>query len=259
MKPAIIYAARSHVGRRRENNEDNLFADGVIRSLNSGNRPFSLDGVTEAPSVFAVSDGMGGEEAGETASFLTVQTLLTARDQIETAPSRQAVQAYVDRAHRAIQEAAPGRRSGATLALAVVSAEGVSCFNLGDSRIYLWRTDRLRQVTNDHTAAAERLRQGLPLSERERSDFRLTRCIGIGNSRTVEAYPAFRMNHCRLLLCSDGLTDLVDPQEIERLLRATPRVSDAADGLVQAALRHSGGDNVTVIVIQIKRRSFFHF
>ena len=104
MKPAIIYAARSHVGRRRENNEDNLFADGVIRSLNSGNRPFSLDGVTEAPSVFAVSDGMGGEEAGETASFLTVQTLLTARDQIETAPSRQAVQAYVDRAHRAIQE-----------------------------------------------------------------------------------------------------------------------------------------------------------
>ena len=259
MRPTVVYAVRSHVGKQRENNEDNLFANGVVRPLNSGNRPFSLDGVAEAPSIFAVCDGMGGEEAGETASFLAVQTLLTDRGQIQKAPPqqmRQAVQAYADRVHKIIQEG--GKRSGATLALAVVSAESIFCFNLGDSRIYLWQADRLRQITNDHTAAVEGLRRGLPLSEQECSDFRLTRCVGIGSSRTVEAYPAFRLNGW-LLLCSDGLTDLVDPQEMEQILRTAPQVSGAADGLVQAALRHGGGDNVTVIVAQIRRRGLFHF
>lgn len=260
MKRSIVYSARSHAGKKRENNEDNLFANGVIRPLESGSRPFSLDGVAALPSIFAVCDGMGGEEAGEMASFLAMRALLDGQERLRTADRQQLcreVQAYAERAHRAIREGTRSRRSGAALALAAVSSKGVCCFNLGDSRIYSEQKGRFCQVTHDHTVAAERSRSGAFLSERDRSDFRLTRCIGIGEMRTVEAYPAIE-GDCRFLICSDGLTDMVSPMEIEHILRTAPQVSDAADGLLRRALECGGLDNITVIAAEVKRRRRLH-
>ena len=257
MKWAVNYSARSHVGLLRKNNEDNLFANGVRLPPNLGNRPFSLDGVTDVPSVFAVCDGMGGEAAGEIASLLAVETLHKIEGEFHCAlPGQldQVVRQYTRRTHQAIQTRMQGERSGTTLALVVFTASGAYCFNLGDSKIFFHHGRRFQQITHDHTVDADRLRMGLRPKEGERSDHRLTRCIGIGEPKPAEAYPVISGNF-RLLICSDGLSDMVVPQEISNILAAFPYAA-AADRLVQAALDNGGRDNITVIVLDVKRRWF---
>lgn len=257
MKWIVNYSARSHVGLRRENNEDNLFANGVCLPVGVGNRPFSLDGVANVPSVFAVCDGMGGEQAGEIASLAAVETLHKSEEELRRAPPKQldqAVQQYVLRAHQTIQTKMQGERSGTTLALVVFTTSGARCFNLGDSKIFLQQGNRFRQITHDHTVYADRLRMGQRPKGNERADRRLTRCIGIGEPKPVEAYPVISGNF-RLLICSDGLSDMVVPQEISNILAAAPYAA-AADRLVQAALDNGGRDNITVIVLDVKRRWF---
>lgn len=261
MKSNVTYSARSHIGKRRENNEDNLFADGVILPPEIGNRPFSLDGVADVPSIFAVCDGMGGEEAGEVASLTAMEVLRTDIPQLyQTAPKQlpQAVQCFAERAHQSIQERTQGVRSGAVLALAAVTASGVFCFNLGDSRIYCMQSGRLRQITHDHTVTADQLRQGIRLPKGAKPDHRLTRCIGIGKSQVVETYPVLKGDF-RLLICSDGLTNMADDKTLADILSAAVQPAAAADRMVQAALNGGGRDNITVIVLDIRRAGWFRF
>lgn len=256
----ITYSARSHVGLRRENNEDNLFANGVLLPPGSGNRPFSLDGVAGVPAVFAVCDGMGGEEAGERASLLSVTALQNSAEELCGASPKdleEAVQQYTRRAHKAIQSEAQGTRSGTTLALAVLTASGIRCFNLGDSRIYCLRQGRFWQVTNDHTVETDLLRMGVSPRNDGQADHRLTRCIGIGDLKPVEAYPSIS-GSCRLVICSDGLSGMVDVGCMEEILKSTG-CSAAADLLLQAALQNGGHDNVTAIVLNVEHQGMFRF
>jgi protein phosphatase len=286
----VAYSARSHVGRVREKNEDNLFADGVTLAAEARDRPFAIDGCSPAPAILAVCDGMGGEENGEIASLTAVRLLAQSRAQfLAGARSRprsrallgETVQAYADAAKDAIRSAAgnSGKRVGTTLALAIVAESGVHCFSVGDSRIYCLKDDSFAQVTNDHTLAADALRAGAQGAEqaaglamgqaaatreteratgqaaadqarRERGGRRLTRCIGIGEARAVEGYPPIR-EKCRLLVCSDGLTDMVAQSDIERILARSERAADAADSLLGSALERGGEDNVTIIVADV--------
>lgn len=260
MKWTITYSARSHLGLCRGNNEDNLFANGVILPSDLGNRSFSLDGVANGPAVFAVCDGMGGEEAGETASLLVAETLRGSAEELRCAPPRQldeAVWQYVRQAHQAIQLSAQDVRSGSTLALCVITTSGIHCFNLGDSRIYCLRRGHFWLVTNDHTVEGDRMCMGFHPRAGERADHRLTRCIGIGELRPVEAYPVIP-GSCRLLICSDGLSGMVDNQEMEDIL-ARQICPQAADLLLQSALKNGGHDNITAIVLDVERRGMFHF
>jgi protein phosphatase len=99
--PTIIYAARSDSGRKRESNEDNLYINGVILTPETRNAPFSLNGAADAPCLFAVCDGMGGEEDGEFASLTAVNTLSEFAERINAAPTEQLdaiVQEYVAKA-----------------------------------------------------------------------------------------------------------------------------------------------------------------
>lgn len=198
----------------------------------------------------------GGEAAGETASRLTAEIFAANRDALlAAAPSNleAAVQACVRQAHQTVGSSAPlGRRSGSTLALAVLTCRGIHCFNLGDSRIFCSRRGRFWQVTHDHNVWADHLRTGIPPSAGGQPDYRLTRCVGIGSPQSAESYPVIP-GSCRLLLCSDGLTDMVSAQDISTILRETGSPSTAADRLVQAALQNGGLDNVTVLAVEIRR------
>ena len=250
------YSARSHVGMVRENNEDNLYIDGITLSPDTCSLPFEIDGAASPPAVFAVCDGMGGEENGETASLMAVQALLRFDGRLKSAAPAEldkTVPEYVAGAEAAVRTAGRGARSGTTLALVVASAHGAYCYNIGDSRIYCLRKSEFRQVTNDHTLAAMQLRAGVPPDRAVSRSFgnKLTRCIGIGDSAAVESYAPVA-GECRMLICSDGLSDMVADAELERILRVSERTADAADALLQAALRGGGRDNVTLIVLDIK-------
>jgi len=257
----IGYSARSHIGRVRQNNEDNLFVNGVtLRDI--GSRQFAIDGFAEAPAIFAVCDGMGGEENGEIASALAVNALLRHSTQLQNAKPKQLsemVQDYVEDANSSIRRSVEGRRTGTTLALAVVLTHGIFCFNMGDSRIYYQRPRVFKQLTYDHTWAAEQERYNpgaYSASGHDRNGHKLTRCLGIGPTQAAEDYPPLS-GECRILICSDGLTNMVNTDEINRNLNEYTNPTEAADALLNAALLHGGHDNITLIVMDVKKRKLF--
>jgi len=250
------------MGMVRTNNEDNLFVNGVFLPPDVCESAFAIDGNTRSAAIFAVCDGMGGEENGEIAAQIAVKTLSDLSDLIIASASNspdklnEAVQSFVNEVNERIRTEADvsGMRMGTTLALAMISDIDTRCFNMGDSRVYCLKKAVFKQITNDHTLAAERIVPGSRIYDHAiATDVgnKLTRCIGIGNVLTVERYPPI-LGKCRLLICSDGLTDMVSAAEIEDVMRTYDRVSDAADAFIKLSLTNGGNDNVTVIVIDIK-------
>ena len=270
----VEYSARSHVGRVRENNEDNLFINGITLSPEMRDRPFAIDGSTQFPALFAVCDGMGGEESGEVASITAVQTLLQFSEQMKSSSLKtlnETIGLYIEKTSQAIlsKKEDACSRMGTTLALIVAKKNGLHCFNLGDSRIYSLQKSQCRQITNDHTAMAEHARANLNTSTganvnanqqpiNERSGHKLTRCIGIGSILPAQDYPPIT-GKCRILICSDGLTDMVKKAEIEHVLNTAGSTEDAATSLLNTALNNGGKDNITIIVLEVKpaKQSFW--
>lgn len=251
----VMYSVRSHKGNVREKNEDNFLANGVTLLAECVKKPFSIDASAFSPMVLAVCDGMGGEECGEYASSTVVRKLSEAELQSQK-ELHNAVRSCIEAANDEINSS--GKRSGTTLALAVISEKGTQCFNVGDSRIYLLKKGHFKRVTNDHTKGAERVKSGTVPIENERqseSGNQLTRCIGIGNYRSAENYPMLSGKY-RLLICSDGLTDMVTDDEIKKVASENAKMDDVAEKLLQAALNNGGADNITIIVADITHNRF---
>ena len=251
----VIYSVRSHKGNIREKNEDNFFADGITLLAECENKPFSIDASASSPIVLAVCDGMGGEESGEFASSTAVKKLSEAKLQSQK-DLNSAVRNCIEAANDEISSS--GKRSGTTLALAVISEKGAHCFNVGDSRIYLLKKGSFSRITNDHTEGAEKVKSGVISEEKERQSKggnKLTRCIGIGNYRSAENYPVITGKY-RLLICSDGLTDMVSDAEIKKIAMENPKIADVAEKLLQTALNNGGEDNITIIAADISHSRF---
>ena len=245
----IKYSARSHVGWVRQNNEDNLLVDGVTLPPDIGKRPFMVDGLAEPPFVLAVCDGMGGREDGEVASALAVETALRFEDKLCAANEQDLYQTVTDCvrvADTSIRDA-NRRRAGTTLVMAILDRRAVSCFSLGDSRIYVAQRGKVRQVSHDHTWFAEHIHERSDGRGRNGNLYKLTGCLGVGPGRAVAQYPRITGKY-RLLLCSDGLTDHVEHEELRDILCEYKDTEDAADELLRCALNNGGTDNVTVIV-----------
>ncbi len=255
----VMYSVRSHKGKVRENNEDNFFADGVTLPSAFINRPFSIDGSACAPLILAVCDGMGGEDRGEVASGITARKLNELHRLVKTSGAKDldaAVKNAVNSSGTEIK--AICKRSGTTLALAVVSENGTYCYNVGDSRIYCLKKGVFSQITNDHTKGAEAVIAGIVTQNQarlEKGGNKLTRCIGIGNCSDVDAYPKLR-GKFRLMICSDGLSDMLPDKEINKIMSESEMTSQAAESLLQRALANGGKDNVTVVVADIKNSLF---
>lgn len=254
----IFFSVRSHQGRIRATNEDNLFADGMMLLPRFRDKAFSFDAITQAPVLLAVCDGMGGEDSGEVASETAVKKLAEMETVIKnTSPEKlsETVQAYIDNVDLNLKIC--GKRMGTTLALAVITENRLSCFNVGDTRIYCMKAGKLMQMTHDHTFGAEMARKNrinIDQARNCKNGKKLTRCIGIGDHNSAEELTVNR-EKCRLMICSDGLTDMVSASEIEKILAGTTHTSDAAEQCMQSALKHGGKDNITVIVADIPSKS----
>ncbi len=245
----IKISVRSSKGNVREDNEDNFCAGGMTLPSDLRGRDFSLDFMLPDTTALAVCDGIGGEAMGKDASRIAVKRLLDMQDYLVNSRAENlaaAVRAYISNADSGISALA--KRAGTTLALAVIQKGHIYCFNVGDSRIYCLNHGKLTRITHDHTAAAREAAKHNSDSDQARKSAggnKLTRCIGIGNSNQAEEYPPIKRK-CRLLLCSDGLTDMVSDAEIEIIL-SDDKISAAADKLIAEALRNGGKDNVTLI------------
>lgn len=263
-------AGLSHAGRVRPNNEDHFLICRFGRFLQTLSTNLPDD---EAPTHHAeegygmlVADGIGGRAAGEAASRLAISLFIELAiqtpdwilkaddalmdDLIDRAAARFSAvnEAIVKRA----QQAPELRGMGTTLTMTLSLGTDLLVVHVGDSPVYLYRQGELRKLTRDHTVAQVMADQGM-ISDRDvlprRLRHMLTRAIGVGGT---EAEPESRLVRLadgdRLLICTDGLTDMVDEADIGAELGRRAFAGEACQALVDLALDRGGRDNVTVIV-----------
>jgi protein phosphatase len=266
----IDVSAASHSGLVRENNEDHFFVTRLGRTLQTLITSLSLGDVParaeEVNYVMVVADGMGGHAAGEVASRMAISTLvslaLDVPDWIFRVDAEHARE-IEERTRRRVREVGamlvergrhdPALRGmGTTLTCARSLGRDLMITHVGDSRAYLLRAGRLHHLTRDHTYAQLLVDTGqLAPDDAASSRHRhvLLNALG-GSSEDVQVdIDTLRLEDGdRVLLCSDGLTDMVDDAAITGILLETPGSSEACERLVQRALDNGGRDNVTVIV-----------
>jgi PPM family protein phosphatase len=224
------YAARSHVGRRRNQNEDRFLA---------------------RPPVFVVADGLGGQEAGEVAATIVVDLIERALAQGNAAR----LDVLLQEANGAIRDAArdPAKAGMATTCTALRLGDGVAHIaHIGDSRAYRLRGGTLQQLTADHTLVAQMVREGIVAeTEAERDNRRhvLTQALGSDRNVRIDALQVPIQPGDRFLLCSDGLSGQVADGEIAAILTREGDPGVAADRLIERANAAGGVDNVTVVVV----------
>ena len=251
----LRWAADSHPGTVRDHNEDAYACD-------------------PAGSFLILADGMGGELAGEVASSIAVEAT---RERLTTLPVAStsmpdALLSCIAHAHEAVAKAAahdPERTGmGCTLAIVAVStadrvhapSEGpcrtIWAANVGDSRIYRLHGGRLEQLSIDHTVASQARLAGIELSSSQAllAEHTLTQAIGCGEFLAPHVAEVVWDRDDTFLLCSDGLTDLVDGAHLTAVLRDATDLEDACSTLIQLALDGGGHDNVTAIVARPSTR-----
>lgn len=257
--------AISETGAVRDNNEDNLYLNGEWRHGSEVNVPYwhYLDKTTDA-SLFVVCDGMGGESYGEEASLIAVSGLSAIEDRLRHSSKQDfadLMQSYLLMVNQEICDrirSHNGLRMGTTFSSLLIRQKTARCINLGDSRIYLYRQGKLKQLTVDQTQAQKLADLGLiPQSEVKThpEHNRLVQHLGIfPNEYKLEPAitPEISLQEGDyFLLCSDGLTDMLLDESIRKILANTGDIKLAAEDLVQKAIIAGGKDNITVILVAI--------
>jgi protein phosphatase len=248
----IAYHALSDVGRKRKGNEDSLF-------------------VNPEQNLFVVADGMGGHAAGEVASRVAVESInefvcMTSGDEEITWPFgldesmsydgnrlKTSVRYANNKVLAATKDSVEYEGMATTVVGVLVDGATANLAHVGDSRIYLYRSGQLTQLTSDHSWVNEQLQGGMLTAEQARSHpLRnvVTRALGGKPDLDVEMQVHEALPGDVLLLCSDGLTTMVPDPEIARLLSENGGVEGAAKALLDEANRNGGEDNITVILLQ---------
>jgi protein phosphatase len=215
------------------------------------------DAYVVQPPLFAVADGMGGAQAGEVASKLAKAALEDTDPGALSGPER--VNSLIQEANRRVHErsnADPATSGmGTTMTVALVEGNSVAIGHVGDSRAYLVRDGRLEQLTEDHSLVNELLKSGkLSPEEAETHPQRsvITRAVGTDPDVDVDSFTIDAQDGDIFVICSDGLTDMVDDHDILDVIEHNLRDLDrAARELVSAANRGGGEDNITVVAFEI--------
>ncbi len=230
-------AFRTDTGRQRNANEDSLF--------------------TRAP-VFVVADGMGGAQAGEVASKAAAEAFA---GELASAPPERVLRETIEGANRSIHQHArndPGLAGmGTTITAAIVDpeAEEVAIGHVGDSRAYRLRDGKLERLTRDHSLVEEMRRKG-QLTEAQAEDHPqrsiITRALGPEPEVEVDLQTVPAQTGDVFLICSDGLTTMLDDDHIARLLGRASTMQTAVRALVDEANRAGGRDNITVVAFRLE-------
>ncbi len=230
----IEFGHLTHVGLRREHNEDTYFGDAQL-------------------GLWLVADGMGGHEFGEVASALARDAVV--RNIKEGTSLEDAIRAADREIIAQSQRRTEALPMGTTIAAASVKDGRYKAAWVGDSRIYLWNGS-LKQISQDHSYVQELIDQGAITPEQARTHPHrnvVTQALGVTDPNTlkVEMVEGELKSGLALLICSDGLTEEVDDQHIAQILgKSDLTAQECVDQLILAALDGGGSDNVTVLLIK---------
>lgn len=242
-------------GRVRKQNQDNFYLNGSYRGAVDDTRDL-IGSLTGLPGgVFAVADGMGGEKHGELASLETVRCLRAAASR-GVPDLEDVIRAANDQVCELIMSYG-GVRIGTTFVGLSFAGDTVTMTNIGDSRAYRWRAGLLQQLSRDDTLIRQLLEQGIIDAEKAKTHsarHRITQHIGIfPEEMLIEPYTVRDLPRRGdlYLLCSDGLTDMVEDEEICAILGAIGPVQKKAEALFKTALFNGGRDNCTVLLVEV--------
>ena len=239
------------IGKKRKLNQDFVYvSEGPVGNL---------------PNVFIVADGMGGHNAGEYASKCAAETMIREiRGCFEKNPVRimgKAIRIANDQIRRKAKEDLSLYGMGTTVVAATCLGHYLQVANVGDSRLYI-ANEEIRQITRDHSLVEEMIRMGTIDRETARSHPDkniITRAIGALDTRAVGAMDTVEIDFFHeelkpgdiVLMCSDGLTNMLEDEEIEKILKERLSLEEKAKKLVEAANDNGGKDNIAVILIDV--------
>jgi protein phosphatase len=244
----LEFFSATDTGRSRSNNEDSVAVD-------------------EATALLVLADGMGGYNAGEVASGMATsfvkselgRWLAEASETATDSEVRRAMDICVDNANRAIFNAANSNPQyagmGTTLVVAVFREGRLLMGHVGDSRAYRLRASRLVQITHDHSLLQEQIDSGLITPEQAAFSANknlVTRAVGVEDTVLLETHLHDVLPGDTYLLCSDGLSDMLDDESIAQLLQTNESLQDAANALVEAANEAGGKDNISVVLARVR-------
>jgi serine/threonine protein phosphatase PrpC len=240
--------ARTDTGRVRANNQD---AIGTWQDLPQ-TIPFSQSGY-----LFAVADGVGGNEQGEVASALAIETLFHAYYGGDTDEIPAALKRSIRMANEAVYERglsqSEDRAMGTTLVAGVIRGTTLTIGNVGDSRAYLFRgRTRSTQISKDHSLVAEAVRAGQMTADQAKSSRQrnvITRALGQRQKVDVDIFEVDLMADDIVLLCSDGLYGIVEDAEMKQVVQALPP-DEAAGELIELANNRNASDNVSAVIVK---------
>ena len=242
---------QTDVGLKRNSNQDFVYAS----DQKVGRLPSLL---IVAESLLIVADGMGGHAAGDLASRVCVETAVSSIEgsgQTETIPI---LAEAVQKANRAVLKKAAEKPEyagmGTTIVAAVIDGNTLYVANVGDSRLYLIDDDRIDQITLDHSLVAEMVRSGRISPEQMRNHPEkniITRAVGGEENVEADFFDVGLHKGDVVLLCSDGLTNMVEDEQIFRIVRREKTLRDAGQKLISAANSAGGRDNISVVLARL--------
>jgi serine/threonine protein phosphatase PrpC len=253
---SLLVGKGSHIGKKREHNEDAFFTLECTLKQNGEIMPFGL---------FIIADGMGGHQAGDVASALATRVVAHSlmrqvylpflRDEEKDSSRRPINEALIEALSEAsltVYEAVPD--AGSTLTAALIIGTHAYIGHVGDSRAYLVTEKGLQQITQDHSLVARLIELGQATPEEAMTHPQrnvLYRALGQRGSMEVDTYFQLLPTGSRLLLCSDGLWGAVPESEMAAIIAAAPSPQTACRKLIEAAITHGGDDNITAILIAL--------
>lgn len=229
---------------------------GVSRQMNQDYYCVSTKPIGNLPNVFIVADGMGGHKAGDVASKEAVSIIIK---NIETSESKDPVtimEKAIESANTGLIEKANSTPEfegmGTTLVMATVCNNIVYIANIGDSRLYVIG-DEIRQITRDHSFVEAMVSLGKLDKQSAKNHARknvLTRALGVEKNTMADFFEIKCDDKSKILMCSDGLTNMVDDEEIRRIVMEEQTPKDAVDRLIEKANQNGGMDNITSVLIE---------
>ncbi|MBO4591758.1 MAG: Stp1/IreP family PP2C-type Ser/Thr phosphatase [Eubacterium sp.] len=239
----MISTGKTDKGRKRSNNQDSIF--------------LSETPIGPLPNLFLVADGMGGHAAGDFASRYAISVITDfIRKSTIKSPVSLLKRALVYASNELFKEAEKDRDKmgmGTTMVAAVFQEKTLYVANIGDSRLYIINDD-IRQITMDHSLVEELIRNG----QLERNKGRnhpekniITRAMGSRDEAMPDFFELQLNEGDKVLLCSDGLSNMVEDDEIRDIVVDSPDLEDAVSSLISRANYYGGNDNISVIIISI--------
>ena len=229
---------------------------GVLRTMNQDYCFSSTTPIGKLPNLYIVCDGMGGHKAGEYASRYTVERIVASVSRSRTENPVRILKSAIQKANEILvvesQEYKEKHGMGTTVVAATIIGDKMYVANVGDSRLYVVN-QTIEQITNDHSYVEEMIRIGKikreDAAQHEKKNV-ITRAFGATEKVKVDFFEVELRENDKILLCSDGLTNMVANEKIYQIVSSQDEVDEICKVLVDEANKNGGQDNITVVVVK---------